>query len=314
MAQLISAQPFLGPMAADPSLRGLMGALTTALKGVDAGQASLASLARPVQRLADVIEGIARRKARNILLAQPDHGECAGQAGAEAFCLRRPGHRFFAAGAWPGRNRSDPRGGNAAAPGQRPRGPRAYHRQCPPEDEEFATLAERAPLIAVLALGAITLMLWLAVRSPRLIAAILLTMLVGLVSAAGLGLAVFHRFNVISVAFIPLFVGLGIDIGIQFTVRYRAERGPNTQVRDALIATARGMGRSLTLAATAIAVGFLAFAPTAYHGVSQLGVIAGLGMFIALALNLTLLPAMIAVSPPPAAAAGGGISMAHLDR
>ena len=58
------------------------------------------------------------------------------------------------------------------------------------------------------------------------------------------------------------------------------------------------MGRSLTLAATAIASGFLAFAPTNYVGVSQLGVIAGLGMFIALALNLTVLPALIALFSP----------------
>ena len=47
------------------------------------------------------------------------------------------------------------------------------------------------------------------------------------------------------------------------------------------------MGRPLALAASAIAAGFLAFAPTAYIGVSQLGVIAGVGMLIALALNLT---------------------------
>ncbi len=59
------------------------------------------------------------------------------------------------------------------------------------------------------------------------------------------------------------------------------------------------MGRSLTLAATAIATGFLAFAPTDYYGVSQLGVIAGLGMFIALILNLTLLPALIRIGGAP---------------
>jgi hopanoid biosynthesis associated RND transporter like protein HpnN len=139
----------------------------------------------------------------------------------------------------------------------------------------------------------------MAVRSIWLIAAILATTLVGLVSAAALGLGVFHRFNVISVAFIPLFVGLGIDIGIQFSVRYRAERASHNDVHDALVATGRGMGPSLTLAATAIAAGFLAFAPTAYYGVSQLGVIAGLGMFIALALNLTLLPGLIQLTQPP---------------
>jgi hypothetical protein len=43
--------------------------------------------------------------------------------------------------------------------------------------------------------------------------------------------------------------------------------------------------------------------PTAYIGVSQLGTIAGVGMLIALALNLTLLPALIVLLRPAAAAA-----------
>jgi hopanoid biosynthesis associated RND transporter like protein HpnN len=171
----------------------------------------------------------------------------------------------------------------------------------PLQDEEFATLTQRAGLIGALAGGAIILMLWLAVRSLRLVASILATTVVGLVTATALGLAVFHRFNVISVAFIPLFVGLGIDIGIQFSVRYRAEQGTRSDVMPALIATGRGMGQSLALAAIAIAAGFLAFAPTAYYGVSQLGVIAGLGMLIALVLNLTLLPALIKLTRPPGA-------------
>ena len=37
----------------------------------------------------------------------------------------------------------------------------------PLEDEEFATLAQRAGLIASLASGAIIVMLWFVVRSPR---------------------------------------------------------------------------------------------------------------------------------------------------
>jgi hopanoid biosynthesis associated RND transporter like protein HpnN len=47
------------------------------------------------------------------------------------------------------------------------------------------------------------------------------------------------------------------------------------------------------VAAVATAVGFLAFAPTAYLGVRDLGLIAGAGMIIALVLNLTLLPALL---------------------
>jgi hypothetical protein len=175
--------------------------------------------------------------------------------------------------------------------------------EVPLRDDEFATLADRAALIGSLAAVAILTMLWMAVRSPRLIVAIMTTTLIGLVCAAAVGLLIFHRFNVISVAFIPLFVGLGIDFGIQFSVRFRAERGTGLALGEALVAAGRGMGRSLTLAATAIATGFLAFAPTAYVGVSQLGVIAGLGMFIALGLSLTVLPALIRLMGAPSGAA-----------
>ena len=175
----------------------------------------------------------------------------------------------------------------------------------PLQDEEFASLAQGAGVIAAAMIGAIVLMLWFAVRSARLIGCILVTTITGLVLAAAWGLLVFHRFNVISVAFIPLFVGLGVDFGIQFSVRYRAEHKPDVDIRDALTGSGQIMGRSLGLAATAIAAGFLAFAPTDYVGVSQLGLIAGVGMFIALGLNLTLLPALIRLARPRGRAEGG---------
>jgi hopanoid biosynthesis associated RND transporter like protein HpnN len=141
-------------------------------------------------------------------------------------------------------------------------------------------------------------MLWFAVRSPKTMAAILATTVVGLATAMAFGLLIFGRFNVISVAFIPLFVGLGIDFGIQLSVRFRAEQLSGKDVPGALTAAGRGMGRSLMLAASAISAGFLAFGPTAYIGVSQLGVIAGLGLIFALILNLSLLPALLRLLEP----------------
>jgi hopanoid biosynthesis associated RND transporter like protein HpnN len=314
MDALIKAQPFLGPVAADPSLRGLMTTLTTALQGVSSGAASLDDLHTPIARLADALEGLKAgrptffswrtlisgkpadpRELRHLILVDPsldfarlEPGKAAmGAIRQEASALQLD-----------------------AAHGVRVR----LTGTVPLETEELATLADRAVLIATLAFGAIVLMLWMAVRSARLIAAILFTTVVGLLSTAALGLLAFHRFNAISVAFIPLFVGLGIDFGIQFSVRYRAELDADTSVREAVAATGRDMGRSLTLAATAIATGFLAFAPTAYYGVSQLGVVAGLGMFVALGLNLTLLPALIQILKPPGApGAGTHPALARID-
>ncbi len=314
MDQLIKAQPFLGPLAADPTLRGLAATLSTAVSGVKDGQAKLADLSRPISALATALEAqragrsaafswrtlisgkaAEPRELRRIVLASPvlNFDSLAPGGGPTDFIRKVAANDHF-----------DP------AHGVRVRltGP------VPLQDEEFATLADRAPLIGALAGAAILLMLWMAVRSPRLIAAIIVTTLIGLVAAAAVGLAIFHRFNVISVAFIPLFVGLGIDFGIQFSVRFRSELASGLALGDALVASAQGMGRSLTLAATAIACGFLAFAPTAYVGVSQLGVIAGLGMFIALALNLSVLPALIRLLGAPAGAAPGeGAFLERLD-
>ena len=59
------------------------------------------------------------------------------------------------------------------------------------------------------------------------------------------------------------------------------------------IARPIGLGLPLTVAGAATAVGFLSLFPTDYRGVSNLGLIAGAGMVIALALNLTLLPALL---------------------
>src|SRR6185503_7154244 len=102
----------------------------------------------------------------------------------------------------------------------------------------------------------------------------------------------------ISVAFAMLFVGIGVDFGIQFAVRYRHERHENDDLLAALVSAARKAGKPLALAAAATAAGFLAFLPTDYRGVSELGLIAGTGMIVAFITSITLLPALLAVLRP----------------
>ncbi len=296
MKQLIAAEPFLGPMAADPSLRGLTASISTALQGVTTGQAQLSALSPPMTALAgsleklesgepavfswqSLISGQDPRQLRKIIFVNPRLDYSQLEPGAAASDAIRADAKALGLTA--------PNGVSVRLTGSTPM-----------EDDEFGSLADRALPIAILAVAAIILMLWLATRSARIIVAILVTTAAGLAVAAALGLAIFHTFNVISIAFIPLFVGLGIDFGIQLSVRYRSEHTPDVSNRDALIAAGEGMGRPLALAAFAIAAGFLAFAPTAYIGVSQLGIIAGVGMLVALALNLTLLPALLVLLAP----------------
>lgn len=296
--KMVQAQPFLGSLAADPSVRGLASSLSTALQGVSAGQAKLSDLDAPMKAVADTLDQVVKGKPaflswrRLVTGSRPAHREFRRMVVIRPrldFGKLEPGEsasRFI---------RDSARSmGLDATHGVRVR----LTGQIPLRDEEFGTLKERAGLIATLMLSAIILMLWFAVRSAKLIACILGTTFAGLAVTAALGLMIFGRFNVISVAFIPLFVGLGVDFGVQFSVRYRAEQLEHDEVHDALVASGHGVGRSLMLAAIAIASGFLAFLPTSYTGVSQLGAVAGLGMVVALILNLTFLPALIRLARP----------------
>jgi hopanoid biosynthesis associated RND transporter like protein HpnN len=141
--------------------------------------------------------------------------------------------------------------------------------------------------------------LWLALRRARLIFAVLVTLVCGLLYTSAIGLWAVGALNLISVAFAVLFVGLGVDFGIQFCVRYRSERHACCDLEPALLGTARGMAAPLLLAAASIATAFFSFLPTAYRGLSELGLIAGIGIVIALATTLTLLPALLTVLKPP---------------
>ena len=312
--QLIAAQPFLGPLAADPSLRGVMGALDTVLLGVERGQASLADIGRPLAGLAEALGAVAEGRPAFFSWQNLIAGEPAGPRQTRRFILVQPVLDYSAL--QPGEAAStairDAARALALNPAQgvtvRLTGP------VPMADEEFASLADHAEVMAAAMLLALVAMLWLAVRSARLVLAILATTLVGLVVTAGLGLLVAGRFNLISVAFIPLFLGLGVDFGIQVCVRFRAERRAHPGVREALRAAGGAVGGSLALAAVATAAGFLAFLPTSYLGVSELGAIAGLGMIVAFLLSITLLPALVVLLRPPGESAEvGWPALAPLD-
>lgn len=307
MEQLVRAQPFLGPLAADPSLRGVMGVIETALQGVESGQAKLDDITPAMTAIAgtaeaalagrpaffswrNLIAGSAAgsRETRRILLVQPVMDYTALQPGAAASAAIRDTARRLGL---------DPAHGVTL----RLTGP------VPLADEEFATLAQDAELVTGAMVAALLLVLWLAVRSVRCMIAILVMTLLGLVMTTGVGLLATGRFNLISVAFIPLFVGLGIDFAIQFCVRYLAERQLRFDLHGALVATGSGIGRALALAAAAICVGFFAFLPTGFIGVAELGAIAGLGMIIAFVLSITLLPALLTLLHP----AGGRAEMGY---
>jgi hopanoid biosynthesis associated RND transporter like protein HpnN len=165
------------------------------------------------------------------------------------------------------------------------------------EDEELASVARGAVWTGLSSLALVGLVLWWALRSPVEIAISLVTLLAGLVGTTAFAAFAVGHLNLLSVAFAVLYLGLGADFVLHLFLRFRELRALGRDVEAALVETARGVGTSLLIAAATTAVGFYAFIPTPFDGVSELGLIAGTGIMISLAYSVTLLPALVTVIP-----------------
>ena len=333
---MITAQPMLGALAADPSPRGVFGALGLFSQGVIHGQISASALDRPFEAVANAVDAALDGRYAPLSWQNLLSDRKPGPRELRRFVLARPALNF--GDVEPGRRAIDEVHALARAAGFVPEsgtrvrvtGPVAL------SDDQLSALSDGAGFTAALSLGLMVLWLVLAMRSLRAVAAILITLIAGLVACAGFAVAAVGPFNPISVAFAPLFIGIAIDFGIQFSVRYAAERHacdeergapgaagggasagrpPGDALPEALRRTATGVGTPLVVAGAATAAGFLSLYPTDYRGVSDLGLIAGAGMLIALVLNLTLLPALLTLFHSGGFKEAGGFGWAApLDR
>jgi hopanoid biosynthesis associated RND transporter like protein HpnN len=296
---LVQADPLLQTLAADPSLRGSLSALSLGLMGVQYGQIKLDDLARPITMAADTAtEALTGRPARfswHVLAS----GSPATAQELLRFIEVEPVLDFSTLE--PGRAVTD-------AIAQTARDLQLSTKEqarvrltglVPINDDSFAVLKQNAALNIAISIAAVLVILWLALHSLRIIFAVAVSLAVGLAATAALGLWMVGALNLISVAFFVLFIGLGVDFGLQFSVRYRAERHDYGDLRAGLRSAARKAGVPLTLAAVATAVGFSSFVPTAYRGLAELGQIAGCGMIIAFFTSITVLPALLTVLNPP---------------
>lgn len=167
------------------------------------------------------------------------------------------------------------------------------------EQEELASVAEGIIQGAIATLMLVVVILLLTFRSAKLFFASLITLLCGLSITAAFTAASIGYINLISVAFVVLYIGLGIDFAIHYCLRYRELMAAGHSHSEALPEASRDTGTALVLCAVTSSVGFLAFVPTSFSGVAQLGLIAGFGMFASLFSTLILLPALIAIFGPP---------------
>ncbi len=293
---IVAAQPFLGQLAADPSARGLFGGIALIAQGVQYGQADLtpynAALSGVQKTLQAAAGGHATPLSWQALLGGNLSGSDAEFVLAHPVLNQgslQPGGVATAALVRIAAQLPAVKAGRATVD---------YTGQIPLSDEEFASLTQGLVVGGIISVLLISLWLYLAVRSWRLIVPILATLILGLALTISYAALAIGTMNLISVAFAILFIGLAVDFAIQFCVRLRDVQQKISILGPAIDQTAREAGGQIALAAAATASGFLAFAPTSFIGVAELGMIAGAGMGIAFVCTITFLPALLMLLRP----------------
>jgi uncharacterized protein len=291
---LTVAQPFLAELSRDRSLRGFFGLLATALE--EAPDLAGFDLSRTFVLVQQAVQAAAKLRARPVsfdeLTLVPASTPGAPSRSYVELEPVRDFSAFVPAGASmsrlheiTGQLRRDP----ALGAKVRVTGEVAL------EYEEMESVQRNAIRSLGISLFLVLAILAFALRSPWLVAGTQVTLLVGLLWTAAFAAVAIGHLNVISIAFAVMFVGLGVDFGIHFCLRYVELRRAGSDHLAALRATGESTGSSLFLCAITTAIGFYAFTPTGYAGVAELGLIAGTGMFLSLLATLTVLPAWMSL-------------------
>ena len=298
MDRTIDAQPFLGQLVADPTARGLFSALSLLGMGVTQADTDLTPYLGPIrgfhQALADALAGHPQPLSWQNLLG----GNLSDLAGKYRFVLAQPRQDY---GSLEPGGEATKVMREAIAQLEFVKAGSARVRitgQVALADAQFASVAQGAVAGLAGSVLLITLWLFLAVHTWRLILPILGTLAFGLSLTLLFATLAVGTLNLVSVAFGVLFVGIAVDFAIQFSVRYRERRYEFPDPAEAMRQNARRVGGQILVAAAATSAGFLAFVPTSFNGVAELGLIAGAGMLIAFACTMSFLPAAITLCRP----------------
>ena len=170
--------------------------------------------------------------------------------------------------------------------------------QVPLEHGEILSAMNSARMTGTLALFILAGLLIWGVRSGRIVAATYLSMLVGLIWTAAFAMVAVGEYNTLSIIFLVMFIGLGVDFAIHLCLKYQEARMHEGK-QLALIETGGELGQTIALCGITSALGFLAFVPTDYIGLAEMGIISGGGMIIAVLISLTLIPAFFALVKAP---------------
>jgi hopanoid biosynthesis associated RND transporter like protein HpnN len=123
----------------------------------------------------------------------------------------------------------------------------------------------------------------------------IVALLIGVMWSMGFTVLAVGHLNIISNAFVAMILGLGIDFGIQILGRYEEEVFAGRSVADALEHALAYTGMPVLTGAMTTAAAFLSMCFNDFVGLSELGIISGVGIMFCAVANLVVLPALVSL-------------------
>lgn len=99
--------------------------------------------------------------------------------------------------------------------------------------------------------------------------------------------------NLLSIVFVLVLIGIGVDFGVHVVMRYVECRHAGRSVEDAVRIALTHTGPGVILGAVTSVCAFYAVVGSDFTGLAQLGLIGGTGILLCLAAMLTILPALL---------------------
>jgi predicted RND superfamily exporter protein len=141
--------------------------------------------------------------------------------------------------------------------------------------------------------AAIVLIVYLCFRNLRVSLVVLMPIAFAIIVTFGLLLLVGHRFSFMSITAIPLIIGIGIDNGIHLVRRYLENES------HGILTIAKASGAALIQSNLTTIIGFGALMASSFAPLAEMGLVTSLGVALALAGGLWLVPAVILLGEKP---------------
>jgi predicted RND superfamily exporter protein len=164
--------------------------------------------------------------------------------------------------------------------------------------EEYIALQKDIVLVLCTAGVLILLLIFLWLRSLKWALLVFVPMGLGTLFNLALTSVFIGHLTLLTSGFTAVLFGLGVDYGIFMSTRIIEELAKGRTLVDGIAKGVAASGKALITASMATVLIFIALTTVPFTGFAELGVVAGMGVFMIVLSTLVIQPALFAVLPP----------------